>query len=205
MLLVALDPAVRFFHTRNAWMLRTTVVTVAAAAFALYGSCALSSSTPFIFKLLLLPAFNELGRGGAGKVVDFVSFIAFYFSVVSWALANSMLDDSTAKLLDDVTLSACWACVAFFSPSIISFDAAHESIGRAAVYAGCAVVAAARFWPAVTPAAVLFNVLASYVAVQVLAAAQADEDGRQNSVRIQLLLGFVPRVAWTPKLVTVQH
>jgi hypothetical protein len=200
MLLVSIDPIVRTLATKNAWMLRCAVVCACSGIFALSGTSPISKTVPFLLRLVLFPVFGELQKSASPfsiVAVDLVSAIMFYFSVMSFVIQQSIVDSTVSGAIDHFVITLCWAFVALRSRQIVPFEAHQAELGRTAVAVASAVVAIARLLPSDNSFAfTAASVVASYCAVQLLAAAQADENGGAFRVRLVFLGGVLPSVQW---------
>jgi hypothetical protein len=198
MLLVSIDPIVRTVATKNAWMLRCAVVCAFSGLFALSGTSPISKSVPFLLRLILFPVFGELQKSSGFSVAafDLVSAIMFYFSVMSFIIQQSIVDATLSSAIDNVVITICWVFVALRSSQIVPFEPQQAQLGRAAVAVASAVVAIARLLPSDNFAFTAASVFAAYCAVQLLAAAQADENGGAFRVRLVFLGGVLPSVEW---------
>ena len=106
-----------------------------------------------------------------------------------------MIDSWWAAAIDNTVITVCWAVSAIFSPRIVPFE--HTTaLSRALVAIACAWIAFARLVPIDNYFAMIANVVASYLATNLLAAAQADEGELKFKVRLAFVGGVLPRVQW---------
>jgi hypothetical protein len=194
LLLVAVQPLRFAYLSRSVWMLKCGVVAVLCGVFALTNVASLASTVPFLLKMPLFAIFGELQKGHSIKwKLDLPSLVALYWGIFAWAL-DQVSDDVKQRIDAGMTL-VMWGAIAAHAFTIMPF---HRRDWTIYVFVGVAVTAvcAARFVPPADALSRVLNAFAAHCAVQMLAAAQADEDGKSFHANVRFFLGFIPLVQW---------
>jgi hypothetical protein len=191
-LLVAVQPLRFAYLSRSVWMLKCGVVSVLCGVFALTNVASLASSVPFLLKMPLFAIFGELQKGQKWKL-DLPSLVAFYWGIFAWSLEQ--VSDVVKHRIDAGMTLLMWGAIAAHAFTIVPF---HRRDWTIYAFVGVAVTAlcAARFVPPTNVMSKALNAFAAHCGVQMLAGAQADEDGKSFHANVRFFLGFIPLVQW---------
>ncbi len=190
--LVSVQPLLFARQSGSVWMVKCGLVALLSGIFALTNVAALASTVPFLLKLPLFPIFAELQKGHRWKL-DVPSLVAFYWAICAWTLEH--VNDSIKHRIDEGVTLLMWGMVVFSVSTIVPFHRRDWSI-VAFVALTVSSVCLARFVPPTDTLSTALNAYAAHSAIQLLAAAQADEEGNSFRAHVRFLLGFVPLVRW---------
>jgi hypothetical protein len=175
-------------------MFKVGAIATLVGVFHFLGTSHLEKTVPFLLKLPLVPLFSELQRGHRLSF-DFRSFVFFYWALLGWAIEN-WKEEVWRNRIDHAVTICMWCFVVRCIGMIVNFR--EESFGSM-VFVGMAasVNVLSRFLP-MEGMYFLVHVVAAHFAIQLLAAAEADEGENKFSVRIRWVL-FVPFARWMDK------
>lgn len=211
-LVVGIKPLYLGVEHRALWVFKAGLVCIVAGLLHFFALSELSSTLPFCLKLPFYPIFSEIQKAKIGPMWNsFPGLVFFYNSVIAWSIEHVGPHGGAVRdVIDHVVTLLMWFAIvfamSFLSNSVTIVQSTKRDYFLLPVLFSFVPAYLARFvdvpshvdsW--VSAASFLLHLYALHAMVTFLAAAQADEDGRNMWASWELKWGILPWVEWKSK------